>query len=536
MRISNHKTIKFLFLLSLLCVVLAQILLYRNNTPVLYTPITSWNSRYSLIDGNSWYIDSKYASEHNLMSDCESIEFIYGPFVPLAAGSYIVDISYISTSNQSFRPYAFENEDKILIENDCILESESTHKLCKINILENLDSFEIRVNYDGHGVLKVNDITIRNVKWLRFYVIRNIFLLFLFSIGIYLIIITKHPQSAASSRMMWLDYAKGICILFVLLGHTYDFPYHWFIYGFHMPFFFITAGYLFKSHSFIDQIRKVIKNYIIPYLLLCFANSILRIPYLLPDNKSLISILNRIKDYMIGSIKGRWLLMPNCMPLWFLIALAFSLLLFQLINYINNGYIQLTIIIALAVLGTSYNTLAYTYNIPKELPWGLNTVCTDITFIYIGYLLKKYKFTERITNTSYYIFYLILSGILGTFFITVNHLFFGDVDLYFNSYGSPILMYLGSVSMTLFVFMFTILLEKRNFNCTFLSFLGINSMFYFSFDYWGRSAAKNFPIFPLSSVWVIDFAEKILLISILFIFYNFFKSTILKKGDNMHIC
>lgn len=263
---SNHKFSSIILSLSLMGLIISQILLLQNNKPVLETPITSWESQYSLINGSNWYIDSKYAKEHNLITDDTPIEFIYGPFVPLSVGSYIIDISYISTSNQSLRPYAFEKEDSIIKVSDCILDNESIHKLCLINVLENLDSFEVRINYDGNGVLNINSITIREANWLYFYVLRNIFLIIIFSVIVYIIITSIYTNSFSKSRMVWLDYAKGICILLVLLGHTFNFPYHWFVYGFHMPFFFITAGYLFKRLPFIDQTKKIIKNYAIPYL------------------------------------------------------------------------------------------------------------------------------------------------------------------------------------------------------------------------------------------------------------------------------
>ncbi len=46
-------------------------------------------------------------------------------------------------------------------------------------------------------------------------------------------------------RLMWLDAARGIGILLVLLGHTSP-SFGKFIYGFHMPLFFIISGFLYK--------------------------------------------------------------------------------------------------------------------------------------------------------------------------------------------------------------------------------------------------------------------------------------------------
>ena len=49
-----------------------------------------------------------------------------------------------------------------------------------------------------------------------------------------------------SPRIAWVDFAKGLVMILVVLGHAtvYDIDLNKFIYVFHMPFFFIMAGFL----------------------------------------------------------------------------------------------------------------------------------------------------------------------------------------------------------------------------------------------------------------------------------------------------
>lgn len=48
-------------------------------------------------------------------------------------------------------------------------------------------------------------------------------------------------------RILWIDYAKSICIYLVLLGHAHaSQPVTDFIYTFHMPLFFFLSGCLFS--------------------------------------------------------------------------------------------------------------------------------------------------------------------------------------------------------------------------------------------------------------------------------------------------
>jgi len=69
-------------------------------------------------------------------------------------------------------------------------------------------------------------------------------------------------------RLQFIDVAKGIGILLVVLGHleTTDFLRRW-IYSFHMPFFFFISGFLSKliSINYITYLNKQLSRLIIPY-------------------------------------------------------------------------------------------------------------------------------------------------------------------------------------------------------------------------------------------------------------------------------
>lgn len=71
-------------------------------------------------------------------------------------------------------------------------------------------------------------------------------------------------------RILWIDYAKSICIYLVLLGHAHAFqPVTDFIYTFHMPLFFFLSGCLFsfeKHPNFKEFAIKRFKGLMVPYL------------------------------------------------------------------------------------------------------------------------------------------------------------------------------------------------------------------------------------------------------------------------------
>lgn len=71
-------------------------------------------------------------------------------------------------------------------------------------------------------------------------------------------------------RIEWIDIAKGIAILAVVVGHTLG-PYNGqffgsLIFAFHMPIFFMLSGYLYHSRPARQECQRGIINLLLPYL------------------------------------------------------------------------------------------------------------------------------------------------------------------------------------------------------------------------------------------------------------------------------
>src|SRR5689334_711901 len=76
-------------------------------------------------------------------------------------------------------------------------------------------------------------------------------------------------SAVTSGRFGWVDSAKGIGIILVLLGHTpIPVEYKLFIYAFHMPLFFFIGGLFLNMEKssdvfFKDKIRSLLLPYIV---------------------------------------------------------------------------------------------------------------------------------------------------------------------------------------------------------------------------------------------------------------------------------
>ena len=95
--------------------------------------------------------------------------------------------------------------------------------------------------------------------------------------------VNAHPSSKRVARLLWVDYAKGIGIFLVVLGHvlrgladnvilsrsfSFDYLDQW-IYAFHMPLFFFLSGlFLYRSTSrpFRDFVTNRLRVLVYPYL------------------------------------------------------------------------------------------------------------------------------------------------------------------------------------------------------------------------------------------------------------------------------
>ena len=78
------------------------------------------------------------------------------------------------------------------------------------------------------------------------------------------------------NRIRWIDNAKGIAILLIIIGHTstklsgfWNFQ---FVYGIHLVVFFLLSGYTFKKKTLTEEwINSKFKRLMVPYFYTCIA-------------------------------------------------------------------------------------------------------------------------------------------------------------------------------------------------------------------------------------------------------------------------
>lgn len=149
-------------------------------------------------------------------------------------------------------------------------------------------------------------------------------------------------SSAINSRIAFVDAAKAICIILVVVGHwTHNELLLIYIYSFHMPAFFTISGFLYKPRHWL----KTILSLGIPVLFLSSINLV----FLVSLNQILLDDLN-FRNIVNSFLCYRYGLGDICSfcGLWFIWALLGLRLLFGDVSFlgkIRTIYIPLTAII-----------------------------------------------------------------------------------------------------------------------------------------------------------------------------------------------
>lgn len=200
------------------------------------------------------------------------------------------------------------------------------------------------------------------------------------------------PTSIA--RIGYIDIAKGIGILLVVMGHN-DFslisPFFFkLIYSFHMPLFFFMSGIFFKPDlSFLILLHRrfdsVLRPYIFTILLIFFATiSFTRVDF--------ANSTSRLIKALYGN--GHYL---DWVQLWFLPHLfavsLFVFLFFQLVRQSGRPWLKWVFLAALQIMGVLSISVFWPFKINIfgrlftvfGLPFSLDLVFISGFFFILGY-------------------------------------------------------------------------------------------------------------------------------------------------------
>lgn len=226
--------------------------------------------------------------------------------------------------------------------------------------------------------------------------------------------------------------AKGIGIILVVIGHILEGVISPAIFTFHMPFFFILSGVIYKTYPNNEFTIKKTQRLIYPYLFYSMLFISLGVALLLHNNElTLNTVLKLLKNNLMGGpYLGGWQSV-----FWFVSVMYLSLIIYNfLVRKFSTQSLHLIIITMLIC--------AYTYSLTVhfKVPFDIDVCLFSIPLIHLGHQLKT-----KIENFNVIICIVILS-----LYIVVNTYMPQNLrmDMKYAYFGIPFIGIISSIAAT----------------------------------------------------------------------------------------
>lgn len=241
-----------------------------------------------------------------------------------------------------------------------------------------------------------------------------------------------------STRLQWLDNAKGITIILMVLGHT-SIPQSVsnFIWTFHMPLFFIASGWTtnWEKYSVCEFFAKKAKTLLLPFVV--YSTMVL----LLYEN---LIVEGKVKHWLLNGWEGY--------ALWFIPVLFFALILGRIVYITPNKYFRYAMMAVLLLVGC---LLSYQH---LHLPWTLSSVPFASFLVLLGTELKRLQ--KWIDEPRWWI-------LTGGFTLALGISHFWRLDMCFNSILPIIPLTVGAVAGTMMMFTLSSYIAKYTKLCSY---------------------------------------------------------------------
>jgi fucose 4-O-acetylase-like acetyltransferase len=282
-------------------------------------------------------------------------------------------------------------------------------------------------------------------------------------------------RSIPPKRIAYLDVAKGIGILLVVLGHNYiriSVPdLGKFIFSFHMPFFFMLSGMFFNpAYPLTVLFKRRFATLIRPYFA---AIVLLYTIYFFYTDLKWMTLLRRLARSLYAS--GNYIEWAQLwfLPHLFLLNMFVGVLFLLLYGRMKWFWLRALFLAAMLWVGVGFLPVYYMQevNIAGQtivldgLPASADLLLITATYFLIGYELRN-RVPERFFAS---LWTMVVSGLL---LVSLNVIFPARMDLFFRTYDSFIVNTLEALSGSIFVLSLSsrVALRQNNLFATFRYF------------------------------------------------------------------
>jgi len=206
-------------------------------------------------------------------------------------------------------------------------------------------------------------------------------------------------------REKWIDNAKGIAIILVILGHVggglddiFSFK---FVYGIHLVMFFLISGYTSKIKTIdTNYVNSRFRRLMVPYFLTCLAvmiSDVLNSCFIYHD-RTIVTLTHLIDQDLLrsffasGSVTafGTVEIGTRIGAIWFLPAMFFASIAFQFMLNKTRSSLKLGVISA-ALFAGGVITAEFIW-----LPFSIQSAMMAVIFIWIGYEVRQRNILQKL--------------------------------------------------------------------------------------------------------------------------------------------
>ena len=285
-----------------------------------------------------------------------------------------------------------------------------------------------------------------------------------------------------TERVVWIDWAKSICMFTVILGHCHihmDYQFvTQFIYSFHMMFFFFLSGILCKRDISFDSVKKDINYLLLPY----FTFGILLIVFdsLRAGTFSLNLFLSKLYSLFLGDD-------PSIGPIWFLPALfickqvflivmkskqisrwlyfAFVLMSFLPVIYISSYQLNMPFFSDSALCGFPFFVVGHEScslcEYLKKIKWHILLICSILLLVFSAFICRVNGFVclaDCVIGNSVFLYYINALFVIASVCMLCLSIDKNNSFVLTTSYGSIFTLFFQCIPLTFFNYYLPIIL------------------------------------------------------------------------------
>jgi polysaccharide biosynthesis protein PslL len=308
-----------------------------------------------------------------------------------------------------------------------------------------------------------------------------------------------------SKRIEYIDIAKGIGILLVVLGHN-DFEVislfvQRLIYSFHMPLFFFLSGYFLNTAvPFFDFFKKRFNALLKPFLFTIFLIYFASVSF---EKMGFNTAITRIVKSLYGS--GHYL---DWVQLWFLPHLfavsLYAFLFIALVSRLRNRWLTWGILLGILALAVPFLHAFYPFPfsiLGKDyelwgLPFSFDLVFVTGFFFILGHEVRQVTSEKTFDN---WLFLVVTGGVV----LLLNLLFPYEIDFNIRLYESFLVNTAEAILGILFVLALSRQIELHSARlASFFKYLGSISLIILLFHvpiqaFWAQKVVNVTDNFPL---------------------------------------